>query len=145
MMTMMMMILMVMLSGPPVCSIRWAVPVPKWVPRTVEQIQRERENYQEAYCDRRQHRGGGIEMIKSYLIFPKHDNHRKKNATSEKWGKSAKLLHKSELKWRKNNWSQIVSWNICLCWINYISLVIYNTLSKYRVVKGISSLSSSWW
>ena len=50
--------------GPPVCSIRRAVPVSKRVPRTVQQIQRERENYQEAYSDRGQHRGGQIEFKK---------------------------------------------------------------------------------
>ena len=67
-MALMMMTMTMMPSGPPVCPIRWAVPVPKRVPRTVEQIQRERENYQEAYCHRRQHRGGEIEMIKGIGI-----------------------------------------------------------------------------
>ena len=49
--------------GPPVCSIRGIVPVSKRVSRTVEQIQRERENHQEAYCHRGEHRGGEREIL----------------------------------------------------------------------------------
>ena len=49
--------------GPPVRSIRGAVPVPKRVSRTVEQIQRERENNQEAYCHWGEHRGGEREIL----------------------------------------------------------------------------------